>query len=324
MVDAARPSRDAADTSGSDPIRVAIAGEGPAARFIQASLPATWSCRPLSECDGRWGVHLWIEAGGDARHAQLGALRSISALAADGDVIISTSPILSIGEIGQSVTNARRVVRLVVCWVEAAGWCEVVAGEQTLPAALSAAERVAAAAGWRVFREFDAGPSALTRLFGSIVLAAWNAAMRSGRPGEVDELARQAGLPWSPLRELDRFGVGRAAAIFDRGPQVAGIESVFRSEGSPAPSLGFASKCGTDLIAPADAIGYFIARAAEACLSMRREGLVREARLLRRILAASCGSRFARRVLSGPEARYPDAAGSSSQGAEPSLPDPLT
>lgn len=320
MVNAARPSRDAAGASGSDPIRVAIAGEGPAARFIQASLPATWSCRPLSECDGCWGVHFWIEAGGEARHAQLGALRSISAMAAEGDVIISTSPILSIDEIGQSVTNARRVVRLVVCWVEAAGWCEVVAGEQTLPAALSAAERVAAAAGWRVFREFDAGPSALTRLFGSVVLAAWNAAMRSGRPGEVDELARQAGLPWSPLRELDRFGVGRAAAIFDRGPQVAGIETVFGSASSPAPSLGFASKCGTDLIAPAEMIGYFIARAAEACLSMRREGVVREARLLRRILAASLGPRFARRVLSRPEARYPDAVGSSARGAEPSRP----
>lgn len=324
MVNAARPSRDAAGASGSDPIRVAIAGEGPAARFIQASLPVSWSCQPLSECDGRSDVHLWIEAGGDARHAQLGALRSISALAAEGDVIISTSPILSIDEIGQSVTNVQRVVRLVVCWVEAAGWCEIVAGEQTLPAALSAAERVAAAAGWRVFREFDAGPSALTRLFGSVVLAAWSAAIRSGRPGEVDELARQAGLSWSPLCELDRFGIHRAAAIFDRGPQVAGIEAVFQSEGSPAPSSGFASKCGTDLIAPAEMIGYFIARAAEACFSMRREGVVRESRLLRRILAASCGSRFARRVLSRPEARYPDAAGSSARGAEPSRPAPLT
>ncbi len=315
MVSAVRPSCEAAGASGSDPIRISVVGEERAAAFIQASLPASWICRLIRGDEDPSGANLWIEAGGDARHAQLGALRSISALAADDDVILSTSPVLSIDEIGQSVTNPARVARLVVCWVEGAGWCEVIAGEETQRSALAAAEHVCAAAGWRAFREFDAGPSVLTRLFGSIGIAAWNAAIRSGRPDEVDRLARQEGLPWDPLRELDRFGPGRAAAILDRREQAAGVETVFENPHSSMPSSGFAAKCGTDLIAPLPAAGYFIARVAEACFTLRREGAIREARSLRRMLAASCGARFARRVLNRPEARYPDEAGSFDIGA---------
>jgi len=297
--------------SGHYPNRVVVVGEGPLAELIRSfAAPTGPSASPDADED-RLDAEVLIEATNGGRHAQLAALRRLSALAPDDAVIISTAPTLSLNEIAQSVTRPQRLIRVVILWAQDTGVCEVIATPESNERAINAAAHLAACGGWGVIREADSGPSALTRLLGSVTISAWNLALGTGRPAQADRLAQAEGLPWLPLRELDRFGLQRAAILFDRASQVGRVESIYESPTSDEASDHFAAKCGTDLIAEIAPIGYFIASAVEASLALLSAGVMAGPATLRRPLCAAFGPLFASRVFAAVAGRYAEWADGS-------------
>lgn len=308
--DAVNPARSTSqrtdDHSGDDPNCVIVVGNGPRAEILQLALEThypTVFCHASEEFSP--GA-VYVEAAGDHRHEQLAALRQISAQAPDEAIIISTSPILSQSEIAGSVTHPSRLIGLVPPWSNRTPLCELIQSPCTSRQALNQALEFARHAGWIPLIQQEGGPSALTRLFGSIIVGGWNLALRTGRPDEVDDAARQWGLAWSPLREIDRVGLARLAAVFDRSGQAADIDSIYFSLGGTAPSAAFRAKCGNDLIEADVAIGYFLKGAEEAAWSLVADGLATDKHELRRLLAAAFGRRVARQVSQAVSARYPE------------------
>ncbi len=299
-------SQTGGDRSGSDPNCILLAGCGPRAALFREALRSAWNVRPFEESACDVGGAVYVEAAGDQRHEQLAALRQISAAAPDDAVIISTSPILASGEIAASVTNPSRLIAVVPPWSSRAMVCELIVGPETGLGALNQAFEIVRAAGWTPLIEQQGGPSALTRLCGAVVIESWNLACRTGRPSDVDRAALQSGLPWSPLREVDRLGLARLSAAFDRAGQVADVDSVYSADASEAPSASFRANCGNDLIEEPAAIGYFLETAMSAALSLLTDGLLEDPRSLRRALVAAYGRPVARRLSRALLARYPE------------------
>jgi len=292
--------------SGADPNCILLAGSGSRATRLRNALPLRWNIQSFDEsaCEGR-GT-LFLEAAGEQRHEQLAALRQISAAAHDEAVIISTSPILAHREIAASVTNPWRLIVVVPPWSNATSVCELIVGPETGLRAVNQAFDVARAAGWTPLIQRQGGPSALTRLFGAVLIESWNLSRRTGRPDAVDRAARQSGLMWSPLREIDRLGLARLSAAFDRAGQVASVDSIYASEASEAPSATFLANCGNDLIEEPVAIGYFLETALSAAVSLLTDGVMEDLRGLRRTLVAAYGRPVARRLSQALLARYPE------------------
>lgn len=309
MADRLMASRPAHRLSGLNPNLVVLAGEGPEADLVRAAAPPRWRFAALEDEAACLQAAVLIEAAGPRRHAQLAALRQLSALAADDAVIISTSPVLSLTEAAGSVTNPGRVVRVVMLWAPRIGYCEIIRSDATEDVALAVARELARQGGRRILMEHDRGPSTLLRLIGALMLGAWRAALRTGRPAEIDDRAQAEGLPWRPLREMDRLGLGRAAEVLDRAGETAAVERIFAGTSSDDVSEGLAAKCGTDLIDDSAPPGYFIARAAEALASAVSDGWAADRRSLRRAVAAAFGRGFAAAVWRTAAARYPDMAG---------------
>ena len=301
-----RTSRRTSDLSGDDPNCVVLAGDGPRASTVRAALSPSLHVVPLSAGNEPIFGAIYVEAAGDHRHEQLAALRQISALAPDDAIIISTSPILSQGEISSSVTHPSRLLGLVPPWSNRTQRCEVIRNACTSLHAVNQALDFARCAGWIPLIHQQGGSSALTRLCGSVIVGAWNLSRRTGSPSAVDHAARQWGLTWSPLREIDRIGLVRLAALFDRSGQAEDIDSIYLSPASEEPSEAFRAKCGNDLIEADDAIGYLLKNAVQAAWSLATGDLATQRHHLRPLLAAAFGRRVARRVLQAGSARYPE------------------
>lgn len=301
-------------TSGLNPILIVLAGDGSEAALIRAAVPPRWILAAPEDEAVCARAAILIEAAGGARHEQLAVLRQLSALAADDAVIISTSPVLSLAEAAASVTNPARLVRLVLLGAGRTGCCEIIRSADTGEDAVVCARDLARQGGWRILMERDGGPSALLRLIGAIMLGAWRAVLRTGRAAEIDRRALAEGLPWRPLRELDAFGLRRAAETLDRAGELAGVEAIFASAWSEDVSARLAAKCGTDLIDDVVPSGYFIACAVEALAPPAPDG-PDDRRDLRRALAAGCGYGFAAAVWRAAAARYPEMAGRSRRRA---------
>jgi len=294
------------DQSGENLNCVLLVGNGPRADIVRAALEQRCTVIPLGAADQPAAGVVFVEAAGDHRHEQLAALRQISAQAPDDAIIIATSPTLSQAEIAGSVTHPSRLIGLVPPWSNRAPLCEVIRGPHTSRQAVYQALEVARGAGWTPLMQHQGGPSALTRLCGAVLVSSWNLAQRTGCPEEVDRAARRWGLTWSPLREIDRIGLARLAAVFDRSGQAANIDSIYLSPGSEAPSEAFRAKCGNDLIEAGDAVGYLFEGAVEAAWSLLTDALAAKPRDLRRLLAAAFGCRVARQVLRAVSTRYPE------------------
>lgn len=294
------------DYSGEHPNCILLVGSGFRADILRAALEPRCTVIPLGAADEPAPSAVFVEAAGDHRHEQLAALRQISAQAPDEAIILTTSPILSQIEIAGSMTHPSRTIGLVPPWSSRSRMCEVIRGPHTSRQAVNQALEVACLAGWTPLMQHEGGPSAMTRLCGAVIVSSWNLAQRTGRPEEVDRAARQWGLTWSPLREIDGIGVARLAAIFDRSGQVGGIESIYLSLADETPSEAFGAKCGNDLIEADDKIGYLLQGAVEATRSLKADGLAPAHRDLRRLLAAAFGRRVARKVSRAISVRYPE------------------
>ena len=294
------------DHSGENLNCVLLVGNGPRADIVRAALEPRCSVIPLGATDEPAAGAVFVEAAGDHRHEQLAALRQISAQAPDEAIIISTSPILSQAEIAGSVTHPSRLIGLVPPWSSRTHLCEVIRSPQTSCQAVNLALDFARRADWTPLDQRQGGPSALTRLCGSVIVSSWNLARRTGRPEAVDRAARQWGLAWAPLRAVDRVGLARLVCLFDRSGRAADIDSIYLSPVGGAPSEAFVAKCGNDLIDAGEAIGYLLEGAVEATWSLVTDGLVAQPRDLRRLLAAAFGPRVARQVSRAVLARYPE------------------
>lgn len=294
------------DRSGVNPNSIVLAGCDARAELLRRALAGHWRFASPDDAIPAPAGAIYMEAAGEARYEQLAALRAISAIAPDDAVIISTSPVLAHGEIAGSVTHPARLISLVPPWTAHGSTCEIIPGPKTCEATRQTAWRLAREAGWSVLVEQGGGPSALTRLQGSVLIESWNLARRTGRPAEVDRSARAAQLPWSPLREIDRIGLRRLAQAFGRAEQAVGIESIYASEASDELSAAFAANCGNDLIAAGVREGYFLHSAMQAAATLLNDGLLEDRSLLRRALVAAFGRSLARRLSSAPLARYAD------------------
>lgn len=292
--------------SGLDPNCVIVVGDGSRAERMARAIGARRAADETAWEEAIPRATCVIEAQGNERHEQLAALRRISAMAPDDAVLISTSPILARDEIVASITGPGRVVSVIPPWDESGAACEVVTDPELDDRTRLAAFELVDVAGWAPVVQRRGGPSLLTRLFGAVLIASWNLAVETGRPAEVDRAARASGLTWSPLRWLDRRTLRQVAGAFDRSGQIGGVESVYASPTACEPSSSFLANCGTDLIADAVPVGYFLVPVVEAAQRLLADGLVATHEQARRGLIAACGRSVAAEVSRAMRARYPD------------------
>ncbi|MFG0331428.1 MAG: enoyl-CoA hydratase-related protein [Phycisphaerales bacterium] len=241
--------------------RVGVFGEGPIADQIAERLGRRHTVERLGFETTSSDAEFFIEAAGDSRQEQLAALRAISAFASDDAVIATTSPVLGIDEIAESVTNPSRLVGVAPARPVANPACEIIAGRTTSDETVAAALIIAQSLGRVPIVQRVGGPSLLTRLFGQIVLAALEEARRTGDPARVDRAARAEGLSVGPLRSLDAVGVRNAAFMVGRGDQLVGVTRIYEDDGSISDEfarwLGAAQEGADDEPARAD----FVTRA---------------------------------------------------------------
>lgn len=270
--------------------RAAVIGNSPLARVLRSRISGGTTRQVDSYIDvpETLEADLCLVAVGDNRATQMAALRAVSAVSSNDMIIASTSPVIGMSEIAESVTHAERIIGF--CPAEPLGInriAELVRGSGTADATFGAVLRLCETAGFLPLVQYEGGPTLIFRMFGAVALAALDLAARSGDPAKVDAAACRAGASIGPLRVLDAIGLSRARMFTGREKQWPTVEAIYEAADSASAHPTFATLAGNEEIDDATLASFYKQTLVDAGQQAFAEGIVKRPQTL--WLAATYG-----------------------------------
>lgn len=226
--------------------KIAVLGEGgPIGAALVKRLGKKAQVTRISPADQQVEADVFIAATEDDRVEHMAALRAMSAIAKDDDVIVFTLSTVGIDDVAASVTHPERIVGILPGRPAASPVVQIVRGLATSEAALGAACTIVRHLGGIPVLQWNGGPSLLTRLFSGIAQRALEIVRETGDPAALDREARQEGVAMGPFEIIDAIGMETVARLGGSAipAEFATVKTVYADRARRQVSPAFAERC---------------------------------------------------------------------------------